>query len=1103
MAVSGHPLRAQDHTLFFGTGAAGENKAMTNWGLDTTWTDANNMRRGMIFMGTNNVKIVRVGFLVDAQLTNNDISSAQKTTLQGMATVANMAGTNALWNMSCATGGGVASWYQSSSTTVYPDRWALAMQACQRYYNRKMWMLEPFNEPDYGWGQGSRQNLYDIIGYARAATNFTGSLIAGGSTLNNDYASSWFNAIAAKTALGTTHNLAGSVSSYVAFLQAVVASNAVPFHPELHNVAEAIIGANYGLKGGIWWGTAELARGAFVKACQGQRLGYADDWTKWTAAAVYRATNGAVQAFIGASERMAATTSYRFFSKDRDVFYDGNGPQRDFTVTIPGGTGYQVNQPNAEKLVNITWGADVPPPISGRYAIVNRNSGKVLEVPGSTTNWGTGLTQNTCTYGSNQLWDVYPLASAYGGDYTYYTLAAVHSGATADNSNWSYSDGNSIIQYGSGSNAVEHWYLEYTTNGYFKIRNRWSAKCLGVLNGSTSSGAQVVQWSDTGALNQQWRFIPVGAAVEFSAPAAPSGVTATANAASVRLSWKTNSESDLAGYTVLRTTNATGPYEIIARGLTNTSFTDKAANQARAYYYVVRAVDRSLNASTYSAQTNATPSGAPTILARYSFDGITSDSSGNANHPIILNGSPSFVAGKYGSALGFNGSNQYVMLPPGMLAGAPRFTLAAWVYWNGGSSWQRLFDFGNDTTQYLFLTPGSGTGTLRFAITTNGGGAEQIVETRALASNQWVHVAVTCDGVTGCLYTNGVLAAGGSVTLTPAMFNPAINYLGASQFASDPSFSGRLDEVRVANYAMTASQVAWLPMNSAPLPALAHRYSFNETSGSTVADSIGGSAWNGSLPNGGTFSDGQLSLASGSSQYVELPAGILSYYSAVTIDVWATFSAQVPRNTMFFAFGNTNGTEGNNYLFCAPQSGRIALTSTNYTGEQTASSGIDFSFRTNLHLTAVFNPPGDYLALYTNGVLAGVNAAATVPLSAVSNVFSYIGRSLYSGDTYFSFSLNELRLYNGVLQPADVAASQLAGPATLLSSNLTLNTASSSSALTLSWPVAAAGYTLSCSPTLDPGAVWAPITTGTALAGTNYQLTVTPTNGSMFYRLRR
>jgi len=48
--------------------------------------------------------------------------------------------------------------------------------------------------------------------------------------------------------------------------------------------------------------------------------------------------------------------------------------------------------------------------------------------------------------------------------------------------------------------------------------------------------------------------------------------------------------------------------------------------------------------------------------------------------------------------------------------------------------------------------------------------------------------------------------------------------------------------------------------------ALIHRYRFSETNGTTVADSIGGPVWNGTLPNGGTFSNGVLILSSGSSQ---------------------------------------------------------------------------------------------------------------------------------------------------------------------------------------------------------------------------------------------
>lgn len=785
------------------------------------------MQRGLIFMGSNNVNVVRVGFLANAPLTNNDISPAQKATLQSMANVAAMAGPNALWNMSSATGAGVDPWYQSGTGTVYPDRWAAAMEACQRYYNRKMWMVEPFNEPDYGWGQGSQQNLYDIIGYLQAATNFPGTLMAGGSTLNDDVANSWYNFIKSRASMGTTHCLAGSVANYVSFIQNVIASGDLPLHPEVHNVVETIIGANYGLQGAIWWGTAELARGSFVKACQGQRLGYADDWTKWTAAAVYRGTDGAVQAFVGASERLALTTSYRFFCKDRDVFYNGDGPRRDYTVTIPGAG-------NAERLLNITWGADVQPLISGRYIIVNRFSGKVMEVPNGSTNYGVVLDQNTYTGASNQLWDVYPLPSNNGGDLSYYTMTAAHDGVTADESNWSYNNGNSIIQWGTGANLVEHWFFEYAGNGYFYIRSRWSGKYLDVAGPSGNNGASIIQWSGLNRSSQQWRLIPVGAAVEFIAPAAPTGLTANANAVSVQLNWNPNTETDLASYTVLRATNPGGPYEIVARGLTSNAFTDKSANQPRTYYYVVQAVDRSLNTSASSAEASATPGCGPALLARYAFEGTANDSSGNANHATTT-GSPAYVAGKYSSALSLSGASQYAMAPAGILASTTNFTLAAWVYWNGGNAWQRIFDFGNDTTQYLFLTPSSGSGTLRFAISTNGNaaGAEQILETAPLPIGQWRHVAVTRNGNSARLYTNGVVAASGAVTIAPANFNPVLNFLGASQYPADPFFNGRLDEMFIYNYALSDAEITRL-MNNQPPPPVAPTVLSNVVAGKTV-----------------------------------------------------------------------------------------------------------------------------------------------------------------------------------------------------------------------------------------------------------------------------
>jgi hypothetical protein len=807
---------AQDHTVLFSTTDPGVTRSITNWGLDTCWPSFDNMQRGLLFMGTNNVTIVRVGFFVDAPLTNNDVTPVDKSAMQTGINLASMATAATRWDMNLDSS--VNSWYNSGANLVYPDRWAAAIEACQRYYHRSIWMVEGFNEPDYTPNaEGSPQNLFDIFGYLRTSTNFPGTFLAGGSTLNNDVALTWFNAVSPRATIATTHCLAGSAGTYVSFLQRAASSNAVPFNPELHNVMEAIMGVEYGLQGGIWWGSAELARGEFVKACQGKRLGYADDLARWTAAAVYRGTNGAVQAFVGASERMATTTSYRFFSRDRDVFYDGYGPQRDYTVTIPGGTGYMTaDQRNAERVVNITWGSDVQPAINGRYVIVNRNSGKVLEVPGAGVNNGVVLDQASYTGALNQQWDVNPLPDRFGGDSSYFTIKAAHDGVTVDLNNFSYANGAAIQQWNGGTNAVEQWYFQYTTNGYFKIRSRWSNKIMAVSGGSTSGGAQILQWDDNGTLDHEWRLIPAPiASFDFVAPAAPASVTASANPVSVQLNWNANAEPDFASYTVLRSTNSGGPYEIVARGLVNNAFTDKSANLPATYFYVVKAVDHSVNTSANSAQVSATPTGAAAIIAKYSFDGNFNDTSGNANHATAF-GSPTFVAGKYASAVDLSGTGQYAMLPAGIMAGVSDFTIAAWVNWDGGNAWQRIFDFGNDTTQYMFLTPASGNGTLRFAITTNGGGAEQLLQTSPLPVGQWQHVAVTRSGNLARLYTNGILAASATITIAPASFNPALNFLGESQYSADPFFNGRLDAMFVFNYALSGAEITRLMNNQPP-----------------------------------------------------------------------------------------------------------------------------------------------------------------------------------------------------------------------------------------------------------------------------------------------
>lgn len=233
------------------------------------------------------------------------------------------------------------------------------------------------------------------------------------------------------------------------------------------------------------------------------------------------------------------------------------------------------------------------------------------------------------------------------------------------------------------------------------------------------------------------------------------------------------------------------------------------------------------------------PPGGSRSIAQFEFETNTLDSSGFGNNGLAF-GVPSYVAGHTGQAIAMDGTNNYMQLPT-TIGNSASFTFAAWVYWNGGANWQRIFDFGDDTSHYLFLTPSSGSGTLRFAI--NNGSGEQLLETSPLPAGQWRHVAITLSGSSAKLYTNGVLAASsGSFTVAPASFNPNLNYLGKSQFAADPLFRGNLDEVEIADYAMTAAQIAALMTNLPPQFTTNLFARSTATQGVAYSDTIAGTA---------------------------------------------------------------------------------------------------------------------------------------------------------------------------------------------------------------------------------------------------------------------
>ncbi len=791
-----------DRTILYGVAATGTAKPML-FGLDTAWPDDNNMLRGIAFMGPDKVNLVRLSFQPTYPLVNGDLQQPQINDLNNRLRLLNFNGSATQVTFNCDAPNVDASYKGNAAN------WAAMMDATVRRVQATgctVVSVAPFNEPDYSTHQGTQQDFLNIAGALRNNSRFNNIRISGGNTLSTDAAYDWYNFLKSKINEGNTHQLAGSFDSFANFYQTVRANGHYATDDEMHNVAEAMIGSEYGVQAGIWWGTAELARGEFAKATNGVRLGYAEHRPNWTAASVYRTADGRVQAFGGQSERQATTTTYRYVSRDRDVYYDGVGPQREFTLVMPGGYGYGYSngQPNAERVINITWGEDVQPAIGGRYVLVNRASGKVMQVDGGSTADGALIKQGTYGGATSQQFDVTAVSARIGGDFSYFSVNAVHSGKAIDDLNYTLSDGGTIDQLTDNKNPNQQRYFDYAGDGYFRIRSRHSAKCLDIA----SDGVTVVQQTlNTSSQSQQWRLLPVGAPIEFTAPAAPTNLVATASPESVRLSWTASSDTDVAGYNVYRAESASGPFNTIARNVPGTAFVDNTATLTGQYYYKVKAVDKSLNSSSYSAQVTATTTGTKDLVAQLPFENSTLDNSQNLNRAAAYGG-VSYAAGKVGSsALALNGTDAFVQLPA-TLANQPELTVATWVYFNGGNAWQRIFDFGNDQTQYLFLTPKNDAGNLRFAI--KNGSAEQTLDAPGLATGTWSHVAVTMGAGGVRLFVNGQkVAESTAITSRPLDFQPVLNYLGRSQY-NDALLNARLDEFRVYNYALAPIEVATL-----------------------------------------------------------------------------------------------------------------------------------------------------------------------------------------------------------------------------------------------------------------------------------------------------
>ena len=79
-----------------------------------------------------------------------------------------------------------------------------------------------------------------------------------------------------------------------------------------------------------------------------------------------------------------------------------------------------------------------------------------------------------------------------------------NSGKALDVYNLSTADGAGITQWSRNDGAHQQWQFVGSGDGYYRIKSRLSGKVLDVYAKSTADGGAVVQWTDNNGANQQW-----------------------------------------------------------------------------------------------------------------------------------------------------------------------------------------------------------------------------------------------------------------------------------------------------------------------------------------------------------------------------------------------------------------------------------------------------------------------------------------------------------------------------------------------------------------------------------------------------------------------
>lgn len=257
-------------------------------------------------------------------------------------------------------------------------------------------------------------------------------------------------------------------------------------------------------------------------------------------------------------------------------------------------------------------------------------------------------------------------------------------------------------------------------------------------------------------------------------------------------------------------------------------------------------------------------------------------------------------------------------------------------------------------------------------------------------------------------------------------------------------------------------------LGTAQAQTITHRWSFNGTgasgNGTVLPDSI--AAASGTIVGAGATRTGTTLNLPGTSNgaqaattisaYFDLPNGVVSSKTDMTVEIWATVLSSEDWQRLF-DFGRMNiagngapgeitntsgspggGTNSSDNLMLAVQRGgnltqqRLAAR-LNGAGELGTNNSVTILPGTQYHFVATFQAgvganaaTGGRFTWFRDGVEIGF-VDTNFRLNQIEDVNNWLGRSQYTNDSNASIAYNEFRLYSGAMPLGDQIASRKAG----------------------------------------------------------------------------